>query len=153
MTLTAAQALGTSPTITLADGTEAPLRYTFRSMALLEQRFGSITAIQSAMELATDGAAFAPLMDTLGAALVGSTGGFTAHVRHRQDTTGKRTVEEILYRRSSDGIDLGELLDLARVSEYADAMSAAFTLAFGTATGSQGNDASPTTVTVSPGLT
>ncbi|GAA2112427.1 hypothetical protein GCM10009759_55140 [Kitasatospora saccharophila] len=151
MTLTAAQALGTGPTITLTDGTAPPLRYTFRSLALLEQRFGSVLAIQAIMETAATGLAFGPLLDMLGAGLVGRDGGFTPHVRHRQDVTGKRVVEEILYRRSHDGTDLGELLDLVRLSEYADAMNHAFNLAFGT--GSQGNDPgpAPTTETASPG--
>ncbi|OKJ06826.1 hypothetical protein [Kitasatospora sp. CB01950] len=152
MTLTAAQALGTGPTITLSDCTEVPLTYNFRSLALLEQRFGSITAIQDAMELAAAGTAFGPLMDMIGAGLASRAGGFTPHIRHYQDASGHRTVESILYRRSSDGTDLGELLAPGRVAEYADAMSAAFNVAFDT--GGQGNDVSPvpSETTLSPGL-
>ncbi len=148
--LTPGQALAQPVSITLGDGTTAALRYTFRSMALLEQRFGSVQAIQTAIDQSGDGAAFGPLMELIGAGLVGK-GGFTAHVRHRQDVSGRRTVEEILYKRSSDGIELGDgLLDLARITEYAAAMSEAFTTALGSGTPGNGGAQAET---VSPGLT
>ncbi|WP_369183330.1 hypothetical protein [Streptomyces sp. Y1] len=148
--LTPAQALGQPITIPLADGTDVDLRYTFRSLALLEQRFGSVAGIQTAIDQTGNGAAFGPLMDLLGAGLVGPGGGFTPHVRHRVDAAGARTVEEILYRRSSDGHDLGDLLAPQHIHEYATAMQTSLTAAFGA--GSSGNDASPET-TASPGLT
>ncbi|MFD0408627.1 hypothetical protein [Kitasatospora sp. NPDC127116] len=148
--LTPAQALAQPTDITLADGSTAGLRYSFRSLALLEQRFGSVTGIQTAIDQTGDGAAFGPLMDLLGAGLVGPGGGFTPHLRHRQDVAGTRTVEEILYRRSSDGRDLGDLLAPQLIHEYAAAMQTSLVSAFGT--GSPGNDAAPET-TGSPGLT
>jgi hypothetical protein len=149
--LTPGQALAQGITITLGDGTTVLLRYTFRSLALLEQRFGSLEGIQGAIDQSGAGAAFGPLMELLGAGLCGKGGGFTPHLRHRQDVAGKRTLEEILYKRSSDGVDLGELLDLSRIQEYAEAMSTAFVTALGT--GSPGNGEAVQVETVSPGLT
>ncbi|ABD94208.1 hypothetical protein [Kitasatospora aureofaciens] len=148
--LTPAQALGQPIDITLADGSTAGLRYSFRSLALLEQRFGSVTGIQNAIDQSGDGAAFGPLMDLIGAGLVGKQGGFTALVRHRVDAAGARTVEEIVYKRSSDGQELGDLLAPQFINEYADAMQTSLIGAFGT--GSSGNDGAPVT-TASPGLT
>lgn len=150
--LTPAQALGQPIDIILADGTTAGIRYSFRSLALLEQKFGSVVGIQNAVDQTGDGAAFGPLLDLIGAGLVGKVGGFTPHLRHRVDVTGARTLEEIIYKRSSDGYELGELLDPRRTEEYADAMQTALTQAFGSSTGSPGNDDSPET-TESPGLT
>ncbi|MGW1174551.1 hypothetical protein ACWD4P_12625 [Kitasatospora sp. NPDC002543] len=148
--LTPAQALGQPVTIILRDGTTAGLYYSFRSLALLEQRFGGVTGIQSAIDTTSTGAAFGPLLELIGAGLVGHDGGFTPHLRHRQDVAGNRTVEEIIYKRGADGRDLGDLLEFARVREYAAAMQTAFAAAFGS--GSSGNAGSPET-TASPGLT
>lgn len=148
--LTPAQALAQPIDITLADGTTAGLRYSFRSLALLEQRFGSVTGIQNAIDQTGDGAAFGPLLDLIGAGLVGKRGGFTPLVRHRVDAAGARTVEEIVYKRSSDGQELGDLLAPQLVREYAAAMQTSLVEAFGA--GSSGNDAGPET-TGSPGLT
>jgi hypothetical protein len=148
--LTPAAALVQPIDITLADGSAAGLRYSFRSLALLEQRFGSVSGIQSAIDQTGDGAAFGPLMDLLGAGLVNPDGGFTAHVRHRVDAAGARTVEEIVYKRSSDGRDLGDLLAPQLIREYATAMQTSLVEAFGA--GSPGNGSSPET-TGSPGLT
>ncbi|MGI3198443.1 hypothetical protein ACRJ4W_07260 [Streptomyces sp. GLT-R25] len=44
-------------TITLTDGTEVPLRYSFRALALLEARFGSVGAVQTAIDSTGAGAA------------------------------------------------------------------------------------------------
>lgn len=148
--LTPAQALAQPVSITLRDGTAAGLYYSFRSIALLEQRFGGVAGIQSAIDTAGTGAAFGPLLELIGAGLVGADGGFTPHLRHRQDVAGNRTVEEILYKRSADGRDLGDLLEFARVTEYATAMTSAIGAAFGS--GSSGNGGAPET-TGSSGLT
>ncbi|MFD7410154.1 hypothetical protein [Kitasatospora purpeofusca] len=150
--LTPAQALGQPVTITLDDGTTVGLRYTFRSLALLEQRFGSVAGIQHAVDQTGEGAAFGPLLDLIGAGLVGKVGGFTPHLRHRQDAAGTRTLEEIIYKRSFDGHDLGDLLAPSLMTDYAAAMQQALTAAFGPSTGSSGNGDGPET-TDSPGLT
>lgn len=134
--------------ITLTDGTETPLRYSFRALALLEARFGSVGAVQTAIDSTGSGAAFGPLAQIIGAGLVGP-GGFEPHIREHQDTKGKRTVSDIVYRRRQDGTDLMDLLDPGRLGEYTNA----FTAALGKALESRGNDARPAVETVTPGLT
>ena len=135
-------------TITLTDGTEVPLRYSFRALALLEARFGSINAVQSAIDSTGGGAAFGPLAQFIGAGMVGP-GGFEPHVREYQDAKGERHVQDIVYRRRQDGTDLLDMLDPGRLSDYTNA----FTAALSKALESRGNDMGPAAETVTPGLT
>ncbi|MFD5058259.1 hypothetical protein OHB49_28825 [Streptomyces sp. NBC_01717] len=134
-------------TITLTDGTEVPLRYSFRALALLEARFGSIGAVQEAIDSTGGGAAFGPLHQILGAAIVGP-GGFEPHLREHVDAKGKRTVSDIVFRRRTDGADLADLLDPGRLDAYV----AAFSSALGKALEHRGNGPAPTVETVTPGL-
>lgn len=118
-------------TVTLTDGTAVPLRYSFRALALLEARFGSIGAVQDAIDSTGSGAAFGPLLQIIGAGSVGP-GGFEPHLREHVDAKGKRTVSDIVFRRRTDGSDLADLLDPGRISEYTDAFSAALSKALET---------------------
>ncbi|MFF7561964.1 hypothetical protein ACFZB4_18575 [Streptomyces pseudovenezuelae] len=133
--------------VTLTDGTQTPLRYSFRALALLEARFGSVAAVQTAIDSTGEGAAFGPLAQIIGAGLVGP-GGFEPHIREHVDVNGKRTVSDIVYRRRQDGTDLMDLLDPGRLSDYTNA----FTAALSKALESRGNDAAPAVTTVVPGL-
>ena len=139
-------------TVTLTDGDTVALRYSFRALALLEARFGSVAAVQDAIDSTGKGASFGPLMQMLGAGMVGP-GGFEPHIREYQDTKGERHVAEIVYRRRTDGANLADLLHPGRLGEYVEAFQAAFAKALE----SLGNDDAPTTAgasaeTVSPGL-
>lgn len=122
-------------TVTLTDGTEVPLRYSFRALALLEARFGSIQKVQDAIDSTGGGAAFGPLHQVIGAACVGP-GGFEPHIREYQDAKGDRRVQDIVYRRRTDGADLADLLDPGRMNDYV----AAFSSALSKALESRGND-------------
>ncbi|WP_183154370.1 hypothetical protein [Streptomyces shenzhenensis] len=134
--------------VTLTDGTEVPLRYSFRALALLEARFGSVGAVQKAIDSTGAGAAFGPLAQIIGAGTVGP-GGFEPHIREYQDAKGTRHIQDIVYRRRTDGAMLDDLLDPGRLDEY----TRAFTAALGRAleSRSQGNGAAPVQ-TVTPGL-
>jgi hypothetical protein len=134
--------------ITLTDGTEVPLRYSFRALALLEAKFGSVAAVQTAIDSTGQGAAFGPLAQIIGAGTIGP-GGFEPLIREHQDAQGNRTISSIVYRRRTDGENLEDLLDPGRLGEYTNA----FTAALGKALESRGNDPAPATVeTVVPGL-
>lgn len=146
--------LGDGPSITLIDGSTIPLRYSMRALALLEARYGSVVAIQNAIDSTGKGAAFGPVIQLVGAGCLG-VGGFDPHLREHQDAKGERRVTDITYRRRRDGADLADLLHPGLINEYVDAFGAAFSKAVQTL-GGPGNDdgatAAPTT-TVSPGLT
>lgn len=131
-------------TVTLTDGSTVPLRYSFRALALLEARFGSIGAVQAAIDATGGGAAFGPLHQMLGAGMVGP-GGFEPHLREHVDAKGKRTISDIVYRRRTDGADLADLLHPGRIGEYTDAFGAAL----GKALESVGNDPGPAVTDVS----
>ncbi|MEV6313361.1 hypothetical protein AB0M10_32830 [Streptomyces sp. NPDC051840] len=131
-------------TVTLTDGTTVPLRYSFRALALLEARFGSIQAVQDAIDGTGKGAAFGPLHQIIGAGSVGP-GGFEPHLREHVDAKGKRTVSEIVFRRRTDGADLADLLDPGRLDDYVSA----FTAALSKALESRGNGRSPEVTDVS----
>ncbi|MFD6294516.1 hypothetical protein ACFWFU_06895 [Streptomyces sp. NPDC060235] len=134
--------------VTLTDGTEVPLRYSFRALALLEARFGSIGAVQTAIDSTGSGAAFGPLAQIIGAGMVGP-GGFEPHIREYQDAKGERHIQDIVYRRRTDGAHLDDLLDPGRLGEYTNS----FTSALGKALENRGNDGAPVTVeTVTPGM-
>jgi hypothetical protein len=136
-------------TVTLTDGTEVPLRYSFRALALLEARFGSVAAVQKAIDSTGEGAAFGPLAQIIGAGTVGP-GGFEPHIREHVDAKGKRTVSDIVYRRRTDSALLEDLLDPGRLDEY----TRAFTIALSRALEdrSRGNAPAPAVQTVTPGL-
>jgi hypothetical protein len=135
-------------TITLTDGSEVGLRYSFRALALLEARFGSVGNVQNAIDSTGQGAAFGPLAQMIGAGMVGP-GGFEPHIREHVDAKGNRTVSDIVYRRRTDGANLDDLLDPGRLGDYTSAFNAAFSRALE----SRGNDAAPAAVeTVTPGL-
>jgi hypothetical protein len=135
-------------TITLTDGTSVPLRYSFRALALLEAKFGSVGAVQEAIDSTGKGAAFGPLAQIIGAGTIGP-GGFEPQIREHVDAQGNRTISSIVYRRRTDGENLEDLLDPGRLGEYTNA----FTAALGKALENRGNDAGPAAVeTVTPGL-
>lgn len=136
--------LAEGATVTLTDGTDVPLRYSFRALALLEARFGSIQAVQGAIDSTGSGAAFGPLHQIIGAGCVGP-GGFEPHIREYQDAKGERRVQDIVYRRRTDGADLADLLDPGRLDAYVGAFSAALSKALE----SRGNGASPAVTDVS----
>lgn len=133
--------------VTLTDGTEVPLRYSFRALALLEARFGSVAAVQEAIDSTGSGAAFGPLAQIIGAGTVGP-GGFEPYIREHQDAKGNRHVTDITYRRRTDGANLEDLLDPGRLDEY----TRAFTAALSRALESRGNGPAPDVQTVTPGL-
>lgn len=135
-------------TVSLTDGTEVPLRYSFRALALLEAKFGSIGAVQEAIDSTGKGAAFGPLAQMIGAGMVGP-GGFEPQIREYQDTTGKRHVQDIVYRRRTDGSMLEDLLHPGLIGEYTNAFNAALSKALE----SRGNGEAPAVETVTPGLT
>jgi hypothetical protein len=140
--------------VTLTDGTEPQLRYSFRALALLEARFGSVAAVQSAIDTTGTRPAFGPIHQLIGAGLVGP-GGFEPHLREHVDAKGNRSVSEIVYRRRQDGQDLADLLHPGRLNEYVAAFSAAFSVALeslGNDDGAAPAPAVPVT-TASPGLT
>lgn len=140
-------------TVDLVDGTSVPLRYSMRALALLEARYGSVAAVQNAIDSTGNGAAFGPIIQLVGAGCVGP-GGFEPHYREHQDAKGERKISgEIVYRRRTDGADLADLLHPGRLSQYVEAFNAAFSKALE----SLGNDdATPApgvpVETVSPGL-
>lgn len=144
--------LGDGPSITLTDGSTIPLRYSMRALALLEARYGSIKAVQSAIDTTGDGAAFGPVIQLVGAGCLG-TGGFDPHLREHQDAKGERRVTDVVYRRRRDGSDIADLLHPGLIGDYVNAFTAAFSKAV-QALGGQGNDdgAQAPTTTVSPGL-
>lgn len=135
--------------ITLTDDSHIPLRYSFRALALLEKRFGSVGAVQSAIDSTGDGAAFGPLAQIIGAGTVGP-GGFEPHISEYIDDAGKVCVRDIVYRRRSDGAFLEDLLDPGRLDEYTRVFTAALNRAL--ANRSQGNAPAPDVQTVTPGL-
>lgn len=140
-------------TITLTDGTTVSLRYSMRAIALLEARFGSVVAVQTAIDTTGKGAAYGPIVQLVGAGCVGP-GGFEPHYREHQDAKGQRTIAgDIVFRRRTDGADLADLLHPGYLGEYVDAWQKAFSKALE----SLGNDGPPaiagvTVETVSPGL-
>ncbi|MGW2379310.1 hypothetical protein [Streptomyces sp. NPDC001658] len=134
-------------TVTLTDGSEIGLRYSFRALALLEARFGSVAAVQQAIDSTGDGAAFGPLAQIIGAGCVGP-GGFEPNIREHVDAKGKRTVSDIVYRRRTDGAILEDLLDPGRLGDYTNAFTAALSKALET----RGNAPAPAVETVTPGL-
>ena len=87
--------------VTLTDGTTISLRYSFRALALLEARYGSVAAVQQAIDTSGQGAAFGPIIQLVGAGCVGP-GGFEPHYREHQDAKGERRISgDIVYRRST----------------------------------------------------
>jgi hypothetical protein len=117
--------------IELVDGTTVHLRYSFRALALLEARFGSIGAVQDAISSTGEGAAFGPLVQILGAAAIGP-GGFEPHIREHQDAKGDRHITEIVYRRRTDGENLADLLHPGLLRDYVNAFTAALNQALKT---------------------
>jgi hypothetical protein len=101
-TTDAARLQARGQTITLMDGTEAKLLYAFRGLALLEDEFGSLQAVQELVKLDDDGLpvgkVIGPLSKLLGAGLV--------HLGY--------TLDQAI-----------DLLDSARMQEYFTAASAA----------------------------
>lgn len=139
-------------TVDLVDGTSVQLRYSMRALALLEARYGSVNAVQGAIDSTGNGAAFGPIIQLVGAGAVGP-GGFEPHYREHQDAKGDRKISgDIVYRRRTDGADLSDLMHPGRLAQYVEAFNAAFSKALE----SLGNDGTPAPAgaieTVSPGL-
>lgn len=147
--------LASGASIALTDGTSVSLRYPMRAIALLEARYGSVGAVQNAIDTTGNGAAYGPIVQLIGAGCLGP-GGFEPHFREHQDAKGERKISgDIVFKRRTDGADLADLLHPGRLSEYVDAWQTAFTKALE----ALGNDSAPTTsgaapetTTVSPGL-
>jgi hypothetical protein len=146
--------LASGASIALTDGTEVSLRYSMRAIALLEARYGSVAAVQNAIDTTGNGAAYGPIVQLLGAGCLGP-GGFEPHFREHQDAKGKRSIAgDIVYRRRTDGADLADLLHPGHLGGYVRAWETAFSKALETL----GNDEAPeektgvTVETVSPGL-
>lgn len=124
--------------IDLVDGTTVHLRYSFRALALLEARFGSVGAVQTAINSTGEGAAFGPLVQIIGAACLGA-GGFEPHFREHVDTKGNRSMQgDIVYRRRTDGADLSDLLHPGLLRDYVSAFTAALNQALRTPGNGQG---------------
>ncbi|WP_330349276.1 hypothetical protein [Streptomyces sp. NBC_00582] len=145
--------LASGASITLTDGTTVALRYPMRSIALLEARYGSVIAVQNAIDITGNGAAYGPIVQLVGAGCLGP-GGFEPHFREHQDAKGERKVSgDITYRRRTDGADLADLLHPGRLGEYVDAWQTAFTKALETLGNDQAPESTGATVeTISPGL-
>ncbi|MFD4572101.1 hypothetical protein ACFWNK_01780 [Streptomyces sp. NPDC058417] len=145
--------LASGASIDLTDGTAVSLRYPMRAIALLEARYGSVVAVQSAIDTTGKGAAYGPIVQLIGAGSLGP-GGFEPHFREHQDAKGERRITgDITYRRRTDGADLADLLHPGRLGEYVKAWETAFSKALE----ALGNDGTPEgdgamTETVSPGL-
>lgn len=152
--------LGGGGTIPLSDGTEITLRYPMRALALLEARYGSVEAVQRAVDTTGKGATFGPIVQLVGAGCVGP-GGFEPHYREHQDAKGERRISgDIVYRRRTDGADLSDLMLPSQVGRYVETFNAAFSKALeglgndGTPeeTGDTAPDLTAAIETVSPGL-
>ncbi|WP_329291866.1 hypothetical protein [Streptomyces pseudovenezuelae] len=148
--------LGGSGTIPLSDGTEITLRYSLRALALLEARYGSVEAAQTALDVTGKGASFGPIAQLVGCGAVGP-GGFEPHYREHQDAKGERKISgDITFRRRTDGVDLADLLMPSELARYVETFNAALTKAIrglGNDETPQESGAAPVTVeTVSPGL-
>jgi hypothetical protein len=148
MTTPGLDLLADGSTVQLTDGTTIQLRYSFRALALLEARFGSVAAVQEAIDSTGQGAAFGPLLQIIGAGSVGP-GGFEPHIREHVDAKGKRTVSDIVFRRRADGVDLADLLDPGQLTDYVKAFSAALSKALA----HRGNGPAPAISALTPGLT
>lgn len=131
--------MGDGPTVTLIDGSAIRLRYSMRSLALLEAKFGSVAAIQSAIDGTGRAYAFGPIIDLVGPGTIG-VGGFEPHIREHVDAKGNRSTSSVTYRRKTDGLELGELLSPARITEYVTAMANGISEGL---SGGQGNDPAP----------
>ncbi|MEV5659795.1 hypothetical protein [Streptomyces flaveolus] len=144
--------LGGGGAIDLTDGTSVQLRYSFRALALLEARYGSVEAVQHAIDKTGKGAAFGPIIQLIGAGCLGP-GGYEPHYREHQDTKGERRITgDIVFRRRTDGADIADLLHPGRIDQYVECFYAAFHKALA----ALGNDQAPdqpgaTTETVSLG--
>ena len=143
--------------VQLIDGSTVSLRYSMRSIAALEARFGSLMGIQTEVQAAAraleaaksggtpegGGAIFTVLCDAIAPGLL--------HERVTHPDTGA------VVRLGTDVVLVQELLDPARLSEYLSAFSAAFSQAFGADAEAQAGGATPpaqgATVPPSPGLT
>jgi hypothetical protein len=152
--------LASGASISLTDGTSVSLRYPMRAIALLEARYGSVVAVQNAIDTTGNGAAYGPIVQLLGAGCLGP-GGFEPHFREHQDAKGERRISgDITYKRRTDGADLADLLHPGHLHEYVTAWNTAFSKALE----ALGNDAAPeagamagtldgaTVETISPGL-
>jgi hypothetical protein len=150
---TGSDLLGEGSSIDLTDGTSVRLRYPMRALALLEARYGSLDAVQAAIDTTGKGAAFGPIVQLVGAGTLGP-GGFEPHYREHQDAKGERRVTgDIVFRRRTDGADLADLMHPGFLSKYVAAWQGAFSKALE----GLGNDDAPAEVgvpieTVSPGL-
>lgn len=147
--------LASGASITLTDGTAVSLRYSMRAIALLEARYGSVGAVQNAIDSTGKGAAYGPIVQLIGAGCLGP-GGFEPHFREHQDAKGERKIAgDITYRRRTDGADLADLLHPGHLGEYVDAWQTAFAKALealGNGGAPETGGAAAATETVSPGL-
>lgn len=112
--------------IPLADGSTTRLRYGFRALKELEDRFGSVvglqTAMQGIMEAMDEGGggakAFGPILDLI--------------------------VPGLLHNRGVTEDEWLDLLDPAHLAEYVDALKAAMEQAFPASAAGLGNVPGPT---------
>lgn len=153
-------------TVTLADGREATIKFTFRSLAYLEDKFGSLGAVQALFERAKgnqgDVAIFEPLAIIVHAGLLYQrVPAWTVHLPTGAVTTNDEAdanelasslsttvpVQKVLRRMTLD--DVLDLLDPARLEDYLNAAGKALGQAFGDGPGNadpapdEAPDASP----------
>ncbi|WIC88822.1 tail assembly chaperone [Streptomyces phage OnionKnight] len=136
--------LGGGGSVDLTDGTSVQLRYSFRALALLEARYGSVQNVQTAIDKTGQGAAFGPVIQLIGAGALGP-GGFEPHYREHQDAKGERRISgDIVFRRRTDGADIADLLYPGAITRYVEAFQSAFHKALA----ALGNDDAPTGATI-----
>ncbi len=123
--------------IPLSDGTTAHLRYSLRSLALLESRFGSMTGLTDALSDVETGdkPVLASILDIVGAGLIGS--GWVPHARERIVPTrttypdgrvvarDERETVDVTYVRQADKRELGDLLEMRDLEKVAALMGEA----------------------------
>ncbi|OPC79935.1 hypothetical protein B4N89_02330 [Embleya scabrispora] len=128
-------------TIPLTDGSTAHVRYSLRSMAHLEARYGSLAQMQEVFDQIQQASAsmdrpmIAPIIDILGAGLLDD--GFVPHARERVtvvrrtspdgaiEQRDEREVVEVTYVRQRDRRELASLLDMHTFEAVAMLMSEA----------------------------
>ncbi len=104
----------------LTDGREVPLRYNMRALKMLEDRFGTIEGVNTAIPVDDEGRptgkVFGPMLDLL--------------------------IPGLLHTGLSED-ELIDLLDPKRLDEYGTALGAAMAEAFPAPKSAQGNGAGP----------
>lgn len=125
MTNDAARIAAAGVPVVLANGRTVNLRYGFRGLVALEDAFGGIAAVQTAISGDMTGAALRPLATALACGFGGE------HDGQGQPLTAERLIAD-------------ELLDPRDLRAYADAFGAALAQAFPPAAGGEGGTTAAT---------